>query len=145
MTVFLNSHLLTEVERVCDRLAVIDHGEIIAQGTTGELLRRPGLHIRATGVTEETLRLLAAGIPGSGSATTISSEDDWLQIEGVAPDAVPIAVRTLVESGAQVYEVGLARQSLEDAFVRLVRGHQRGEQESAASETQHHSLEGGGS
>ena len=40
--VFLNSHLLTEVERVCDRVAVVDHGRIIAEGVPQELIARLG-------------------------------------------------------------------------------------------------------
>lgn len=132
MTVFLNSHLLTEVERVCDRLAVIDHGEIIAQGTTDELLESPGLRIRATGVTQETLALLGARIPTSGPATEASYKDDRLEIPGIGPAEVPMVVNTLVQSGAQIYEVGMARRSLEDVFVRLVRGHQQGTPRDAA-------------
>jgi ABC-2 type transport system ATP-binding protein len=121
LTVFLNSHLLTEVEQVSDRLAVIDRGEIIAQGTTEQLLQRPGLRVRVTDLDTPILSDLASRDPAWRDATYV---DGWLRVPGVDASEVPAVVRLLVESGAAVYEVGLVRQSLEDAFVSLVRGHQ---------------------
>src|SRR4029453_18247334 len=47
-TVFLNSHLLTEVERVCDRVAIVDHGRVLASGRLDDLLGEPTVRIRAT-------------------------------------------------------------------------------------------------
>jgi ABC-2 type transport system ATP-binding protein len=123
ITVFLNSHLLTEVEQVSDRLAVIDRGEIIAQGGTEELLQRPGLKVRVTGVSPESLAGLVEHRPAWHDATY---SEGWLHVPGISAEEVPEVVRLLVESGARVYDVGLVRQSLEEAFVRLVRGHQAG-------------------
>ena len=120
ITVFLNSHLLTEVEQVSDRLAVIDQGEIIAQGTTEELLQRPGLRVRVAGLPADTLARL---IDRGGAWTGATYRDGWLKVPDLAAHEVPDAVRSLVQAGAEVHEVGLVRQSLEDVFVRLVRGH----------------------
>src|SRR3954454_9248768 len=52
--VFLNSHLLTEVERVCDRVAIVDRGRVLAAGRLDELLGDPAVRIRATGLPPET-------------------------------------------------------------------------------------------
>src|SRR3954454_5286797 len=52
--VFLNSHLLTEVERVCDRVAIVDRGRVLAAGRLDELLGEPGIRVRATGLPPET-------------------------------------------------------------------------------------------
>jgi ABC-2 type transport system ATP-binding protein len=124
MTVFLNSHLLTEVERVCDRLAVIDYGTIIAQGTTDDLLLGPGLRVRVGDVTPETLTGLNEAASRSGWEQPVLA-DGTLSVRGVSADRVPEVVRSLVEAGVPVYEVGLTRQTLEEAFVHLVREHQR--------------------
>jgi ABC-2 type transport system ATP-binding protein len=117
MTVFLNSHLLTEVERVCDQVAVIDRGVIVAQGSTEDLLRKPAVHIRVGDVPQE----LAAGLARDLDATYA---DGVLTIPTATVDAVPDLVRAVVATGAPVYEVGVVRQSLEEAFVDLV-GHHR--------------------
>ncbi|EQD45354.1 ABC transporter, ATP-binding protein, partial [mine drainage metagenome] len=50
VAVFLNSHLLSEVEQVCDRVAVVDHGRLVAQGPLAELLAAPQVRIRCTGL-----------------------------------------------------------------------------------------------
>ena len=117
VTVFLNSHLLTEVERVCDRVAVIDRGVIVAQGSTEDLLRKPAVHIRVGDVSAE----LAARLVRDLDATYA---EGVLTIPTATVDVVPDLVRAVVATGAPVYEVGVVRQSLEEAFVDLVGHHQ---------------------
>src|SRR5438105_7217804 len=48
--VFLNSHLLTEVEMVCDRVAIVDHGRVVASGQLDQLLRQDSCRVRVTGM-----------------------------------------------------------------------------------------------
>jgi len=78
---------------------VIDHGEIIAQGTTDELLDRPGLRVRATGVTTDTLALLAARTPGSGTAARPVTRGQVLVARYLGYASV-LAVYALVLSGS---------------------------------------------
>ena len=59
-TIFLNSHLLTELERVCDRVVVVDRGRVLADGTLDELLGAPVLRIRVSGLGEADLRELGS-------------------------------------------------------------------------------------
>ncbi len=130
MTVFLNSHLLTEVERVCDRLAVIDHGAIIAQGTTDELLLGPGLRVSVGEVSADALaRLSDVAIRAGWDPPSLA--DGVLRVPGVGANEVPDLIRILVEDGVSVYEAGLVRQTLEEAFVHLVREHQHSRKQDA--------------
>lgn len=140
MTVFLNSHLLTEVERVCDRVAVIDQGVIVAQGSTEDLLRKPAVHIRVGDVPAELAARLLTDLdaviaatfparPGAIPAPEAAVEaptyaDGVLTIPMATVEVVPYLVRAVVAAGAPVYEVGVVRQSLEEAFVDLVGHHQ---------------------
>ncbi len=126
-TVFLNSHLLTEVERVCDRVAVIDAGTVVAQGTTDDLLRKPVVQIRVGDLAAEA----AAGLIGRlgvlpGAVAPPTYAKGAFTVHVASPEDVPALVRTVVESGTDVYEVGLVRQSLEEAFVRLIRDNRLG-------------------
>ena len=112
-TVFLNSHLLTEVERVCDRVAVVDHGRVVATGTLPELLGGSTVALRATG-------LSAGAVAGLGRFGRVSLDGDRLEVEGIAPDEVPDLVAEVVRLGARVHAVEPLQQTLEDRFLALV-------------------------
>ncbi|MCZ7664332.1 MAG: ABC transporter ATP-binding protein [Thermoleophilia bacterium] len=120
MTVFLNSHLLTEVEKVCDQVAVIDQGTIVAQGTMDELLQKPNARIRVGDLTPPQAQAASArlGVPAAAYARGV------LTVPVARPEDVPTLVKTVVDLALPVYEVTLERRTLEDAFVHVVRTHQ---------------------
>ena len=116
-TVFLNSHLLTEVEQVCDRVAIVDHGRVIQVGSLDELLRADAVRVRATGLEnggQDALRAFGE----------LQTEGEWIVVRGIAPDRVPDLVRTIVERGGRVYAVEPRHETLEDRFLSLLeKGH----------------------
>jgi ABC-2 type transport system ATP-binding protein len=112
-TVFLNSHLLTEVEHVCDRIAVLTKGRIVAQGTLAEVLGvRHGVRIRARADGIALQPLLAA----YGAVTV---ENDWMRVEGVQRDLIPEVVNALVKANAAIYAVEPVSATLEERFLEL--------------------------
>ena len=112
-TVFLNSHLLTEVEQVCDRVAIVDHGRVVQVGSLEELLRADAVRVRATGLENGGRDVLRA----FGELVT---EGEWIVVRGVAADRVPDLVRTIVEHGGRVYAVEPRHETLEDRFLSLL-------------------------
>ncbi|HET9847688.1 MAG TPA: ABC transporter ATP-binding protein [Candidatus Dormibacteraeota bacterium] len=113
--VFLNSHLLTEVEQVCDRLAVVDHGRVIATGTLSQILGKDGaVRVRVTGL-EANRR---AGLAGYGN---LEDEGEWLTFRGLNPDRIPELVSELVRQGGRVYAVEPRHETLEDRFLELLK------------------------
>ncbi len=112
-TVFLNSHLLSEVELVCERVAVLDQGRVIAEGRLEELLAQTGARIEAAGVTDAMLRDLAS----FGAVTLRGSA---LEVEGIRRAQVPDLVAALCAAGARVYGVELRRATLEERFLGLL-------------------------
>src|SRR5439155_24387519 len=112
-TVFLNSHLLSEVEQVCDRVAIVDHGKVIAEGTLEELLRADTVRVRATDLTRD-------GRAALSPFGTITDEGEWLVVRGIRPERVPNLVAAIVSSGGRVHAVEPAHESLEDRFLRLL-------------------------
>jgi ABC-2 type transport system ATP-binding protein len=114
-TVFLNSHLLTEVEQVCDRVAIIDRGKVVAMGTLEELLAEDEVLFRVGGLDEAGRALLAR-------YGNVREEGEWLAVRGLAAERVPEVVVALVGGGARVYAVEPRRESLEERFSRLVGG-----------------------
>lgn len=115
-TVFLNSHLLTEVEHVCDRVAIVTKGRVAAQGTLGEILgAQSGVRIRAR----------ADGVPLAPLLErfgTVVQEREAVLVSGVDISHVPLIVRTLIESGADVYAVEPVNATLEQRFLELTEG-----------------------
>jgi ABC-2 type transport system ATP-binding protein len=123
--VLLNSHLLGEVERLCDRVAIVHHGRVVASGALGDLLGEPAVRLRVTDLPDA-----ATADDGPIAAFgPVALEDGWLAIRPLDPDRIPDVVAAVVGLGARVHAVDPARRSLEDLFLDLVRvgGPQHGE------------------
>ena len=112
-TVFLNSHLLSEVEQVCDRVAIVDRGRVVAEGTLDELLGGDTVRIRATGLDRAAMTALSRH-------GQLDVEGDWLAIRGIDTERVPEIVAEIVRLGGLVYAVEPRHESLEDRFLRLL-------------------------
>ena len=112
-TVFLNSHLLSEVELVCDRVAVVDAGRVVAAGSLEELLGEDSVRIHATGLDPAA----RAGLARLGPLT---DDGDWLAISPIAPERIPDIVAAIVAAGGRVHAVQPGRASLEERFLGLV-------------------------
>jgi ABC-2 type transport system ATP-binding protein len=114
-TIFLNSHMLSEIEVTCDRVAFIKHGEVVSTSSLDNLLRSDTLvRIEARGLTESVL----AGLQRWGQP--VSWSDRQVVIRLSQSDAVPLLNRFLVESGVEVHALDPVRPSLEDLFVQIV-------------------------
>ena len=112
--VFLNSHLLSEVEQVCDRVAVVDHGRVIAEGTMDALLGGgTAVRVRVTGLAQADKNKLA-------SFGRIDDEGEQLTFASLDPERVPELVTEIVAMGGRVYEVAPRHQTLEDRFLQLL-------------------------
>jgi ABC-2 type transport system ATP-binding protein len=94
VAVLLNSHLLSEVERVCDRVAILNGGRIVARGSPAQLSRAGGVEIEVNG--------------GVRSFPEAVRED------------VPDLVAGLVAAGERVYGVRVLSSTLEDAYLEAV-------------------------
>lgn len=115
-TVFLNSHLLTEVEQVCDRVAVVDHGRVIASGTLEEILgAAQAVRFRAT----ELSSLAEAELRREFGELTM--EGDRYALQNIAPERVPDLVAAIVRLGGRVHAVESHAGTLEDRFLQLLR------------------------
>ncbi|BEL05066.1 ABC transporter ATP-binding protein [Actinoplanes sichuanensis] len=109
VAVLLNSHLIGEVERVCDRVVILDHGRVAASGTLAELLGRRTLRLSLTDVSAEAAATLEP-FTRDGDAYTITMPDD-----------VPALVADLVKRGVRVHSVEPARMSLEERLLEVLR------------------------
>jgi ABC-2 type transport system ATP-binding protein len=112
-TVLLSSHLMTEVEQICDRVGVISKGALVGEGTVDELRGRESLWVRAEPL-DEAERVVRAlrGIE------QVSRIDGGLRIAADS-SAAPVINRALVEAGIAVGELRPERASLEKVFLEL--------------------------
>jgi ABC-2 type transport system ATP-binding protein len=96
VSVLLNSHLLSEVELVCDRVAILLGGEVVAAGTPHELSRPRGVELE----TDDGMKLIA----------------------GATRDDAPRLVAEAVAAGRKVYGVRVLTSTLEDVYLEAVGG-----------------------
>ncbi len=114
-TIFLNSHLLGEVEQVCDRVAIVNRGRVVADGGLGDLLGEASVRIRVTGLPPDDEALAPLSALGA-----VERAGAWLTIRHLDPARIPDAVATVVDLGGRVYAVESGRRSLEELFLGLV-------------------------
>jgi ABC-type multidrug transport system ATPase subunit len=115
-TVLLSSHLMGEVEQVCDRVGVIRSGRLVGEGTLDELRGQAGLRVRA-----EPLALAQRVLAALAPVERVAVSDDALLLTA-EPTAAARINRALVEAGVAVSELRQERASLEQVFLELTQG-----------------------
>jgi ABC-2 type transport system ATP-binding protein len=117
-TVFLTTHYLDEADALCDRIAIIDHGKIVAEGTPDELKREVAGDLVTVSVTGDQQRAvdLLKGQPFVREASTEGGLVRLYVDHGEA--AMPTILRLLDSAGIQLMTIGLQRPSLDDVFLR---------------------------
>jgi len=128
-TVFINSHLLSELEMVCDRVAILVQGLVRSQGTIHELTDdRSCYSIVLAGSPEGAAKAFAGVAPSlpAGERGMLAS-GEWFEVEGPMlrvgtddPERINPILGSLISSGATVREVRQFRPSLEDLFMEAV-------------------------
>lgn len=114
-TVLLSSHLMGEVEQICDRVGVIREGRLVAEGSVEELRGTNGLLVRAEPL--ERAVTVAREIAGVEKIELVGSA-----LELVAdPELAPEIARCMISAGVDLKELRLARRSLEEAFFELTK------------------------
>jgi ABC-2 type transport system ATP-binding protein len=118
MTVFLTTHYLEEADALCDRVAIIDHGRIVAEGTPEQLKHEIAGDVISVGLEGEQERALAllqtqpfvrqAGPEGDGLRLYVDKGDS----------AMPAVLRLLDGAGFQLKTIALSRPSLDDVFLQ---------------------------
>ncbi len=121
--ILYSTHYMEEAERLCNRIVLIDHGKIVAQGTDRELIALAGTEPRIEISTKKKLA------PGWSNGIDGVTELPWEVLDGFAAAAtlhsleqVPDVVRRAGETGDEVIEFHVHRPNLQDAFLKLT-GH----------------------
>ena len=120
MTVFLTTHYLEEADALCDRIAIIDGGEIVAEGTPEALKREISGDVVTVGVGEEFAEKAAEILTGQPYLSgAVETRDGGRVRLGVAAGetAVPLVMRTLEEAGIATSTVEVHRPTLDDVFL----------------------------
>jgi ABC-2 type transport system ATP-binding protein len=126
-TVLLTTHYMDEAERLCDRLVIIDHGQVIASGSPSELIDRLGGHhvveFAASGNGHEDTPDAWRGLPG---VEAVHSEEGLVSLTVEKPHlTIPALLDAVDKSGAELVHLTTRQASLEDVFVRLTGRHLR--------------------
>jgi len=114
-TIFLSSHMLNEIEQVCDRVAIINKGKLVREGVVGDLLSEQSrLTIEASPMDKAKALLSPYWALHSNGGVHVTIE--------AGRNDVPTVIRKLVENDIQIYEVTVQRQSLEEYFLAVTQG-----------------------
>lgn len=115
VTVFFSSHILSDVEALCDRVGVVAGGKLVAVGSVAELAhaRVKTVEVRCTGVTRDDIAALG------GSVLRARADGDVLTFEVADEAAANRAARLVLERGGSIRALAPATETLEEVFARL--------------------------
>jgi ABC-2 type transport system ATP-binding protein len=118
VTVFLTTHYLEEADALCDRLAIIDHGRIVAEGTPEHLKREIAGDVITLGLADDLDRALAL-LLAQPFVRQAAPEGDGLRLYVDRGDAaMPAILRLLDGAGFQLQTIAMSRPSLDDVFLQ---------------------------
>jgi ABC-2 type transport system ATP-binding protein len=131
-TVLLTTHYMDEAERLCDRLAIVDHGQIIAEGSPADLIERLGGHHVVefsvsgdNGASPGTANEAWRGLP---SVESVREDDGLIALNVKQPHlTIPALLEAIDRQGSHLQHLTTRQASLEDVFVRLTGRHLREE------------------
>lgn len=124
-SVFLNSHLLSEVEMVCDHVDIINHGKIVAGGKLEDLLaRNVEVQMEIEGANQAMLDELARSSHGvnAGVDVSVGSKGNLVTLSLDSRDAIPALVEAVTRNGGRLFDLQTKHRSLEDLYVSLIKG-----------------------
>jgi ABC-2 type transport system ATP-binding protein len=122
----LTTHYMEEAERLCDRVAIVDHGQVIAQGTPRELVRSLGAEQVVELALADGSSLPAGAFEGAPSVLTTRVDGPvWTLQVSAAHEAIPAVLRAVEAAGATLTELRTHTPTLEDVFVSLTGRHLR--------------------
>jgi len=113
-TIFLNSHLLSEVERISDRVAIMDHGTIVKEGSVEDLTRTENVYeIRINNITPDLIANMGNSI--------LHADGSVLEIKSRTPEDLNRAMDIIRAAGGVIESMTPKKSSLEDVFVDLIK------------------------
>ena len=126
-TVLLTTHYMDEAERLCDRLAIVDHGQIIAEGSPADLIDRLGGHhvveFSVSGYSDGAVLQDWNGLP---SVESVREDDGMIALNVKQPHlTIPALLDAIDKQGRQLQHLTTRQASLEDVFVQLTGRHLR--------------------
>jgi len=118
-TIFLCTHDLAEAQDLCDRVAILEHGKVVALGTAGELADRFGggqrLELQVGAGDEATTLRLLKEAPGISA----HRRDGTIVASGAEREAIPGLITSLASAGVRIYRVVAQESSLEDIYFAI--------------------------
>ncbi len=124
-TILLSSHILSEISQTCDRLLVIQKGEIVAQGTEQDLAVKLGgggtIEVEVTGASQRAMEVVKT-VTGIGACRVLRESGGvaLLSMEG-SPDLRPKVARALIQNGIDLLRIDRGAARLESIFLKLTK------------------------
>ena len=135
-TILLSSHILSEISQTCDRLLVIQRGEIVAQGTEQDLARAMGgggtIEVEVAAPSARAIAV-ARSVDGVGEVTLLAEGDGVAALSfRAAPELRPRLARALVQNGIDLLRIDRGAARLESIFIQLTKDRPAGEADAGA-------------
>ena len=119
-TIFLTTHYLEEADALCDRLAIIDHGQIVAEGTPAALKRQVSGDAITLGLTSGTITEAEVLMRQQPYVRELRSAGEQLHVYVEnGEETLPIVLRLMDGAGLSIQTISLNRPSLDDVFLRM--------------------------